>query len=100
MKNEEQRQIHLLELGIGYIKNFDKKFVAYNTKFIGASKSSEFIINGESTKKAKPRNEFCYGYDKEYKELHLLNVYETINGTRFAINEIALSTYAFWEILN
>ena len=29
MKNDVQRQINLLELGIGYIKNFDKKFVAY-----------------------------------------------------------------------
>lgn len=100
MKNDEQRQINLLELGIGYIKNFGKKFVAYNTKFIGISNSNEYVVNGESTKKANPRSEFCYGYDEAYKELHILDVYETANGKRFAVNEIAISTYAFWEILN
>lgn len=90
----------LLELGIENIKTYNKKFVAYNTKFLGVSSSDNFIINGESTKNAKSLNEFCYGYDKMYEELHILNVFETTSGIRFAAAEIAMSVYAFWEISN
>ena len=100
MKNDKHRQLMLLELGIGNIKTYNKKFVAYNTKFLGVSNPDNFIINGESTKNAKSLNEFCYGYDKMYEELHILNVFETTSGIRFAAAEIAMSIYAFWEISN
>ena len=100
MKNDKHRQLMLLELGIGNIKTFNKKFVSYNTKFLGVSSSDNFIINGESTRNAKSLNEFCYGYDKMYEELHILNVFETTSGIRFAAAEIAMSVYAFWEISN
>lgn len=100
MKNDKHRQLMLLELGIENIKTYNKKFVAYNTKFLGVSSSDNFIINGESTKNAKSLNEFCYGYDKMYEELHILNVFETTSGIRFAAAEIAMSVYAFWEISN
>lgn len=100
MKNDKHRQLMLLELGIGNIKTYNKKFVAYNTKFLGVSNSDNFIINGESTKNAKSLNEFYYGYDKMYEELHILNVFETTSGIRFAAAEIAMSIYAFWEISN
>lgn len=82
------------------LKLIIKKFVAYNTKFLGVSNSDNFIINGESTKNAKSLSEFCYGYDKIYEELQILNVFETTSGIRFAAAEIAMSVYAFWEISN
>lgn len=99
-KDKIKRAINLLEEGLSAIRNFGDFFVAYNTKYLGHRFSDEFIINGKSTKNSKPLNEFCYGYDGEHKQLHLLRVYEMQNGAKYAAIEISMSVYAFWDILN
>lgn len=100
MKNnlEKQEAIMLLELGIGKIKNFDCIFRAYNTEFIGTSCSDSFVIDGENCKKAHETNEFCYGYDGLYHQLHILDVYKLPSGKLFGATEIANDVSAFWRI--
>lgn len=92
--------IHLLEIGASNIKNFEEHFVAYNNRYLGFNVCNNFEIKGKSIKGSKYLNEFCYGYDGEYHQLHLLHVYEMIDGTKFATTEISNNVYAFWEILD
>lgn len=92
--------IRLLEIGVSNIKNFGERFVAYNTKYLGDSVFNNFEIKGKSTEGSKYLNEFCYGYDGKYHQLHLLHVYEMPDGTKFAAKEIVNNLYAFWEILD
>ncbi len=95
---ESKREIMLLERATQIIKNFDRHFVAYNTKFIGISHNDDFRINGYKTKNSKLLNEICFGYDGHYHQLHLLNIYETECGYKFASTEISMGVYAYWEV--
>lgn len=97
MDNNE-RAICLLEGAILRIKKFKDIFVAYNTRFLGVSPTDDFIINGEKTEPSVATNEFCFGYDSN-GGLHVLNVYKTKNGVKYAAQEIAWSLYGFWLIL-
>lgn len=98
-QSERKRAILLLKVGMGKIENFGQEFVPYGTRFLGASYSDEFIINGQSVKQSRPRNEFCYGYDGLYHELQLLHVYETEAGMKYAATEISNGVFAYWEII-
>lgn len=97
---ERKRELQLLEIGVDLVKRSDGKFVAYPTRFLGVSPTDEYIIGGKSTAGAQYLNEFCYGYDGTYHELHLLWVYQMKNGKKYAATELVNNIYAFWEIIS
>lgn len=90
------RELGELKRGENLIEKYGDHFVSYNTKFLGTSTEDNFCINGCNTKDAKLLNEFCFGYDDKYKQIHLLHVYETKNGTKFASIELLMGLYAYW----
>ena len=98
-KYNSDRAVRLLEVGIANIKEFGAQFKAYNLKYLGCSPYDHFTIKGKSTENSKFLNEFCYGYDGTYHELHLLHVYEMTNGKKYAATEITRNNNAFWEII-
>lgn len=102
MKKEvnSENLIRLLDRGISLMKDFGDIFVAYNTQYLGSSATEEYRIRGKSTKGSKALDEFCYGYDGEYNQLHLLHVYEMVDGTKYAAIERSMNVYSFWDILN
>lgn len=95
---DTKKEIDNLERAAGILKTYGGHFVAYNTKFLGVSQDDNFRIKGRSTRDAKPLHEICFGYDGNYKELHLLNVYEMKSGLRFAATEIVMGMYAYWSV--
>jgi hypothetical protein len=97
---DTEREIRELEAGISSIKNYGKHFISYNVKYLGHSFSDEYKIGGKSIKGSKTLNEFCYGYDEVHGQLHLLHVYQMLNGVKYAAIEISNNVYAFWEIIN
>lgn len=99
IKRDKERELRELKIAVGMIETYDGHFVAYNTKFLGYSTNDDFYINGKNTYNAKSINEFCFGYDGDYKQLHILHVYELADGTKFASTEIIMGLYAYWEIL-
>ena len=99
IKYDSKKEKLLLNKGAGLIEHFDCHFVAYNTKFLGYNRQSNCIIDGETTDKSEDLHEFCYGYDATYHELHLLKVYRTKHGKKYAATEISNCVYAFWVII-
>ena len=98
--NEREREIEELKRGLTLIEDFGSRFVQYNTKYLGCSFNDEYIIKGKSTNNSSSLNEFCYGYDGEHHQLHLLHIYQMNCGIKYASIEISMCVYAFWEILN
>ncbi len=99
-KFDANKVILLLESIIDNIKNFNCKFIAYNTKFLGTSNSEVYKIKGKNTKDSTDINVCCFGYDNIYEDLHILNVYEFYDGKKYAMTEISNGLYAFWDILD
>ena len=99
-KFDADKVVELLESIIDNIKDFNGKFIAYNTKFLGTSISDVYKIKGKSTKNSTDINVRCFGYDDTYGELHVLDVYEFDNGKKYAMTEISNGIYAFWDILD
>ncbi|MCH5159564.1 MAG: hypothetical protein J1F66_01780 [Clostridiales bacterium] len=99
IKNDSKKEKILLDKGIGLIEHFNYHFVAYNTKFLGYSQNDNYIIRGENSNNSQLLHEFCYGYDDLHHELHLLKVYQTKQGKKYAAIEISNCVYAFWDIL-
>lgn len=99
VKLNAQREVRLLENGIGLIEHLNCNYVAYNTKFLGYNYRGYYVINGESTRDSKSLDEFCYGYDGENHELHLLNIYQTKKGKKYAATEVSMCVYGFWDII-
>lgn len=95
---DTKREIDNLERAAGILKNFGGHFVAYNTKFLGTSADDNFRIKGRNTRDAEELDEICFGYDGKYKQLHLLNVYQTKSGLKFASTEIVMGLYAYWSV--
>ena len=98
-KHNPNREKILLNQGIGLIENYDCRFVAYNTKFLGYSYDGYYVINGKHTKNSKSLNEFCYGYDGKHHELQLLHVYLIDDKIKYATTEVLMGIYAFWNII-
>ena len=98
LEYDSKREIMQLERAATIVKNFDGHFVAYNTKFLGVSSNNDFSIKGHKVKNSRPINEICFEYDGQYHQLHLLNVYETDFGEKFASTELSMGIYAYWEI--
>ena len=99
IKYDTNAEKRLLNKGIYLIEDFGCHFVAYNTKFLGYSYDDEYAICGESTKDSVVLNEFCFGYDGQHHELHLIHVYQTKRGKKYAAIEISMGVYAFWKII-
>ncbi len=97
IKYDSQNEIRLLERALGNIKNFNDHFVAYNTEFLGTSTNDRFIIKGKNTQDADCLNEICFGYDM-YDQLHLLGVYVTTSGIKFASTELVMGVYGYWLV--
>ena len=95
---DTKREIDNLEIAVSILKNFGGHFVAYNTKFLGTGTDDNFRIKGRSTRDAEELDEICFGYDGKYKQLHLLHVYETKSGLKFASTELAMGLYAYWSV--
>ena len=97
IKYDTQNEIKLLETALGNIQEFDDHFVAYNTEFLGVSANDKFIIKGKDTQEAECLDEFCFGYDM-YDQMHLLDVYITSSGIKFASTEIMMGVYGYWLV--
>ena len=100
IRRDKERELRELKIAVGMIETYDGHFVAYNTKFLGYNYDDNYIIRGQSIKNSKSLNEFCFGYDGTYEQLHLLHVYETKSGLKYASIEISMGVYAFWEIID
>lgn len=96
---DNERAIRYLNLAIGKIKDFGMNFKQYNVKYLGADLSNSYKINGESCIKAYPLNEFCFGYDETYNQLHILDIYKLPSGQLFASAEILSGIYGYWKIV-
>lgn len=98
-KYDSTRTIHLLETALSKIKNFGEKYIAYNTNFLGVSSSNDYIIRKKSTKNSKSMGEFCFGYEKKYNQMHILEVFQMPDGIKYASTELSNNIYGYWEII-
>ena len=98
-KIEKERAIALLEKATALIKKYDAQLVDYKTKYLGDS-TGDYIIKGRNTCCGKPTNEFCFGYDGVYHQLHILDVCCFENGLKFAFAKISAESWGFWLILD
>lgn len=97
IKHDKKNERLLLETAAANIQDFGDHFVAYNTEFLGVSTNDDFLIKGKSTQEAECLDEICFGYDM-YDQLHLLEVYITSSGLKFASTELTMGVYGFWLV--
>ena len=99
MKNIDKNHAEvLLTIGLSLVKNGDKNFVAYNSRFLGYSQTDKYGIYCANLEDYYFLNEFCFGYTGT-GTLQIIDIYKTKKGMKYGLAEVSMSVYAFWEII-